>query len=170
LKKQIKTKGIEVGHLFYFGNKYSEPLNAKVSSKEGNDVHVEMGSYGIGVSRLVGAIIDAHHDDKGICWPESVAPYLVGIVNLRQNDEECSDLSDTIYDSLLLKGVSVLYDDREEGAGKKLVEMELIGIPWQIRIGPRGIKNSSFELFKRKTGEVTEVNIKDIEQTINKLL
>ena len=99
-----------------------------------------------------------------------VAPYLVGIVNLRQNDEECSDLSDIIYDSLLLKGVSVLYDDREEGAGKKLVEMELIGIPWQIRIGPRGIKNSSFELFKRKTGEVTEVNIKDIEQTINKLL
>ena len=169
-KNRLKTKGIEVGHLFYFGNKYSEPLNAKVSSKEGNDVHVEMGSYGIGVSRLVGAIIDAHHDEKGICWPESVAPYLVGIVNLRQNDEECSDLSDSIYDSLLLKDVSVLYDDREEGAGKKLVEMELIGIPWQIRIGPRGIKNSSFELFKRKTGEVTEVNIKDIEQTISKLL
>ena len=169
-KNRLKTNGIEVGHLFYFGDKYSQPLNAKVSSKEGNNVNVEMGSYGIGVSRLVGAIIDAHHDEKGICWPESVAPYLVGVVNLRQNDIECSDLSDKIYNSLLSKDVSTLYDDRDEGAGKKLVEMELIGIPWQIRIGPRGIKNSNFELFKRKTGEVTEVNIKDIEKTIDKLL
>jgi prolyl-tRNA synthetase len=169
-KNRLKTNGIEVGHLFYFGDKYSQPLNAKVSSKEGNNVNVEMGSYGIGVSRLVGAIIDAHHDEKGICWPESVAPYLVGVVNLRQNDIECSDLSDKIYNSLLSKDVSTLYDDRDEGAGKKLVEMELIGIPWQIRIGPRGIKNSSFELFKRKTGEVIEVNIKDIEKTIDKLL
>ena len=169
-KNRLKTNGIEVGHLFYFGDKYSQPLNAKVSSKEGNNVNIEMGSYGIGVSRLVGAIIDAHHDEKGICWPESVAPYLVGVVNLRQNDIECSDLSDKIYNSLLSKDVSTLYDDRDEGAGKKLVEMELIGIPWQIRIGPRGIKNSSFELFKRKTGEVTEVNIKDIEKTIDKLL
>ena len=169
-KNRLKTNGIEVGHLFYFGDKYSQPLNAKVSSKEGNNVNVEMGSYGIGVSRLVGAIIDAHHDEKGICWPESVAPYLVGVVNLRQNDIECSDLSDKIYNSLLSKDVSTLYDDRDEGAGKKLVEMELIGIPWQIRIGPRGIKNNSFELFKRKTGEVTEVNIKDIEKTIDKLL
>ena len=169
-KNRLKTNGIEVGHLFYFGDKYSEPLNAKVSSKEGNNLNLEMGSYGIGVSRLVGAIIDAHHDEKGICWPESVAPYLVGVVNLRQNDKECSDLSDKIYNSLLSKDISTLYDDRDEGAGKKLVEMELIGIPWQIRIGPRGIINSSFELFKRKTGEVTEVNIKDIEKTINKLL
>ncbi len=169
-KNRLKTNGIEVGHLFYFGDKYSQPLNAKVSSKEGNNVNLEMGSYGIGVSRLVGAIIDAHHDEKGICWPESVAPYLVGVVNLRQNDIECSDLSDKIYHSLLSKGVSTLYDDRDEGAGKKLAEMELIGIPWQIRIGPRGIKNSSFELFKRKTGEVTEVNIKDTEKTIDKLL
>ena len=169
-KNRLKTNGIEVGHLFYFGDKYSQPLNAKVSSKEGNNVNLEMGSYGIGVSRLVGAIIDAHHDEKGICWPESVAPYLVGVVNLRQNDIECSDLSDKIYNSLLSKDVSTLYDDRDEGAGKKLVEMELIGIPWQIRIGPRGIKNNSFELFRRKTGEVTEVNIKDIEKTIDKLL
>ena len=169
-KNRLKTNGIEVGHLFYFGDKYSQPLNAKVSSKEGNNVNLEMGSYGIGVSRLVGAIIDAHHDEKGICWPESVAPYLVGVVNLRQNDIECSDLSDKIYHSLLSKGVSTLYDDRDEGAGKKLAEMELIGIPWQIRIGPRGIKNNSFELFRRKTGEVTEVNIKDIEKTIDKLL
>ncbi len=167
---RLKTKGIEVGHLFYFGSKYSIPLEAKVNSKEGKVVPVEMGSYGIGVSRLVGAIIDAHHDDKGICWPESVSPFLIGIVNLRQNDIECSNLSDTIYNNLLSKDVSVLYDDRDEGAGIKLAEMDLIGVPWQIRIGPRGIKNGNFELLQRKTGYITEIKVKDMEKTINKLL
>ena len=167
---RLNTKGIEVGHLFYFGSKYSIPLDAKVNSKEGTTIPIEMGSYGIGVSRLVGAIIDAHHDEKGICWPESVAPFLFGIVNLRQNNEECSDLSDMIYNHLLSKGVSVLYDDREEGAGIKLAEMDLIGIPWQIRIGPRGIKNDNFELLQRKTGEVTEIKIEDMEKKINELI
>jgi len=167
---RLKTKGIEVGHLFYFGSKYSIPLEAKVNSKEGKTVPVEMGSYGIGVSRLVGAIIDAHHDDKGICWPESVAPFLIGIVNLRQNDIECSNLSDAIYNNLLSKDVSVLYDDRDEGAGIKLAEMDLIGVPWQIRIGPRGIKNGNFELLQRKTGDITEIKVKEMEKTINKLL
>ena len=167
---RLNTKGIEVGHLFYFGSKYSIPLDAKVNSKEGTTIPIEMGSWGIGVSRLVGAIIDAHHDEKGICWPESVAPFLFGIVNLRQNNEECSDLSDMIYNYLLSKGVSVLYDDREEGAGIKLAEMDLIGIPWQIRIGPRGIKNDNFELLQRKTGEVTEIKIEDMEKKINELI
>jgi prolyl-tRNA synthetase len=167
---RLNTKGIEVGHLFYFGSKYSIPLDAKVNSKEGTTIPIEMGSYGIGVSRLVGAIIDAHHDEKGICWPESVAPFLFGIVNLRQNNEECSDLSDMIYNHLLSKGVSVLYDDREEGAGIKLAEMDLIGIPWQIRIGPRGIKNDNFELLQRKTGEVTEIKIEDMKNKINELI
>ena len=167
---RLNTKGIEVGHLFYFGSKYSIPLDAKVNSKEGTTIPIEMGSYGIGVSRLVGAIIDAHHDEKGICWPESVAPFLFGIVNLRQNNEECSDLSDRIYNHLLSKGVLVLYDDREEGAGIKLAEMDLIGIPWQIRIGPRGIKNDNFELLQRKTGEVTEIKIEDMKNKINELI
>jgi len=167
---RLNTKGIEVGHLFYFGSKYSIPLDAKVNSKEGTTIPIEMGSYGIGVSRLVGAIIDAHHDEKGICWPESVAPFLFGIVNLRQNNEECSDLSDMIYNHLLSKGVSVLYDDREEGAGIKLAEMDLIGIPWQIRIGPRGIKNDNFELLQRKTGEVTEIKVEDMKNKINELI
>ena len=167
---RLNTKGIEVGHLFYFGSKYSIPLDAKVNSKEGMTIPIEMGSYGIGVSRLVGAIIDAHHDEKGICWPESVAPFLFGIVNLRQNNEECSDLSDMIYNHLLFKGVSVLYDDREEGAGIKLAEIDLIGIPWQIRIGPRGIKNNNFELLQRKTGEVTEIKIEDMKNKINELI
>ena len=167
---RLNTKGIEVGHLFYFGSKYSIPLDAKVNSKEGTTIPIEMGSYGIGVSRLVGAIIDAHHDEKGICWPESVAPFLFGIVNLRQNNEECSDLADMIYNHLLSKGVLVLYDDREEGAGIKLAEMDLIGIPWQIRIGPRGIKNDNFELLQRKTGEVTEIKIEDMEKKIKELI
>ena len=166
---RLNTKGIEVGHLFYFGNKYSLPLNANVNSQDGKTIPVEMGSYGIGVSRLVGAIIDAHHDEKGICWPESVAPYLIGIVNLRYNDQDCTQLSNKIYQYLIDNNISVLYDDRDEGAGIKLAEMDLIGIPWQIRIGPRGIKNGSLELLQRKNGEITEVNIKEINNVIKKL-
>jgi len=163
---RLNTKGIEVGHLFYFGNKYSLPLNANVNSQDGKIIPVEMGSYGIGVSRLVGAIIDAYHDEKGICWPESVAPYLIGIVNLRYNDQDCTQLSNKIYQYLIDNNISALYDDRDEGAGIKLAEMDLIGIPWQIRIGPRGIKNGSLELLQRKNGEITEVNIKEINNVI----
>ena len=166
---RLNTKGIEVGHLFYFGNKYSLPLNANVNSQDGKIIPVEMGSYGIGVSRLVGAIIDAYHDEKGICWPESVAPYLIGIVNLRYNDQDCTQLSNKIYQYLIDNNISVLYDDRDEGAGIKLAEMDLIGIPWQIRIGPRGIKNGILELLQRKNGEITEVNIKEINDVIKKL-
>ena len=166
---RLNTKGIEVGHLFYFGNKYSLPLNANVNSQDGKIIPVEMGSYGIGVSRLVGAIIDAYHDEKGICWPESVAPYLIGIVNLRYNDQDCTQLSNKIYQYLIDNNISALYDDRDEGAGIKLAEMDLIGIPWQIRIGPRGIKNGSLELLQRKNGEITEVNIKEINNVIKKL-
>ena len=166
---RLNTKGIEVGHLFYFGNKYSLPLNANVNSQDGKTIPVEMGSYGIGVSRLVGAIIDAYHDEKGICWPESVAPYLIGIVNLRYNDQDCTQLSNKIYQYLIDNNISALYDDRDEGAGIKLAEMDLIGIPWQIRIGPRGIKNGSLELLQRKNSEITEVNIKEINNVIKKL-
>ena len=166
---RLNTKGIEVGHLFYFGNKYSLPLNANVNSQDGKIIPVEMGSYGIGVSRLVGAIIDAYHDEKGICWPESVAPYLIGIVNLRYNDQDCTQLSNKIYQYLIDNNISVLYDDRDEGAGIKLAEMDLIGIPWQIRIGPRGIKNGILELLQRKNGKITEVNIKEINDVIKKL-
>ena len=156
---RLKTRGIEVGHLFYFGNKYSIPLEANITNIEGKNTPVEMGSYGIGVSRLVGAIIDAHNDDKGIYWPESVAPYMFGIVNLRQNDNACTELSESIYNNLRNSNIEVLYDDRSEGAGIKLAEMDLIGIPWQIRIGPRGVKNGFFELLNRKTGKTVEVDV-----------
>ena len=166
---RLKTKGIEVGHLFYFGNKYSIPLEANITNSSGTNIPVEMGSYGIGVSRLVGGVIDAHHDNKGICWPESVSPYLFGIVNLKQNDNVCADLSDKIYKNLNTTS-DVLYDDREEGAGIKLAEMDLIGVPWQIRIGPRGIKNGYFELLHRKTGKTTEIAIDEADNIIKKIL
>ena len=158
---RLKTRGIEVGHLFYFGNKYSKPLEANITNTDGHNIPVEMGSYGIGVSRLVGAIIDAHNDDKGIYWPESVAPYMFAIVNLRQDDNACRELSDSIYNNLRKSNIEVLYDDRNEGAGIKLAEMDLIGIPWQIRIGPRGVKNGYFELMNRETGKTVEVDVNE---------
>ena len=163
---RLKTRGIEVGHLFYFGNKYSKPLEANITNTDGQNIPVEMGSYGIGVSRLVGAIIDAHNDDKGIYWPESVAPYMFGIVNLRQDDNACRVLSESIYNNLIKSNIEVLYDDRNEGAGIKLAEMELIGIPWQIRIGPRGLKNGYFELMNRKTGKTIEVNVNEANNIV----
>ena len=169
-ENRIKTRGIEVGHLFYFGDKYSRPLGANIANEKGVNIPVEMGSYGIGVSRLVGGIIDAHHDDKGICWPESVAPYIIGIINLRQNDVPCSQLSEKIYDSLINSNIEVLYDDRDDGAGTKLAEMDLIGIPWQIRIGPRGIKNGYFELLNRKTSEIQEISINETDKITNIIL
>ena len=163
---RLKTRGIEVGHLFYFGNKYSKPLEANITNTDGQNIPVEMGSYGIGVSRLVGAIIDAHNDDKGIYWPESVAPYMFGIVNLRQDDNACRELSDSIYNNLIKSNIEVLYDDRNEGAGIKLAEMDLIGIPWQIRVGPRGLKNGYFELMNRKTGKTIEVNVNEANNIV----
>ena len=163
---RLKTRGIEVGHLFYFGNKYSKPLEANITNTDGQNIPVEMGSYGIGVSRLVGAIIDAHNDDKGIYWPESVAPYMFGIVNLRQDDNACRVLSESIYNNLIKSNIEVLYDDRNEGAGIKLAEMDLIGIPWQIRVGPRGLKNGYFELMNRKTGKTIEVNVNEANNIV----
>jgi len=167
---RLQTRGIEVGHLFYFGTKYSKPLDASIANIDGNNTPVEMGSYGIGVSRLVGGIIDAHHDEKGICWPESVAPYIVGIINLRVNDSACIELSDKIYNFLINKNIEILYDDRDEGAGIKLAEMDLIGIPWQIRIGPRGINNGFFELLNRKSGKIIEIPINETDNIIKNIL
>ena len=167
---RLQTRGIEVGHLFYFGTKYSKPLDASIANIDGNNTPVEMGSYGIGVSRLVGGIIDAHHDEKGICWPESVAPYIVGVINLRVNDSACIELSDKIYNFLINKNIEALYDDRDEGAGIKLAEMDLIGIPWQIRIGPRGINNGFFELLNRKSGKIVEIPINEIDNIIKNIL
>lgn len=151
------ARGIEVGQIFYFGTKYSEAMNAKVQGPDGKPVPVHMGSHGIGVSRLLGAIIEASHDDKGIIWPEGVTPFHAGIVNLRQGDDEADAACDALYKSLTALGLEPLYDDRKEGAGAKFATMDLIGLPWRITVGPRGLKNGVVELTSRRTGESEEL-------------
>jgi prolyl-tRNA synthetase len=158
-EKQLFTgRGIEVGHIFYFGTKYSESMGATVTDSEGKEIKVEMGSYGIGVSRLIGAIIEAHHDDDGIIWPESVAPFKAGIINLRAGDAGCDGVCEELYAKLNDAGVEVLYDERDERAGVKFAEMDLIGLPWQIAVGPRGVKAGTVEI-KQRGGEREEVSL-----------
>ena len=156
-ERRRTARGIEVGQIFYFGTKYSDPLNAKVQGPDGKQVVVHMGSHGIGVSRLLGAIIEASHDDKGIIWPEGVTPFHVGIVNLRQGDEGADAACKALYDSITALGLEPLYDDRKEGAGAKFATMDLIGLPWRITVGPRGLKNGVVELTSRRTGESEEL-------------
>ncbi|MBO6804394.1 MAG: proline--tRNA ligase, partial [Thalassospira sp.] len=162
----VTTRGIEVGHIFHFGTKYSEPMGATVLGPDGTEVPVQMGSYGIGVSRLVGALIEASHDENGIIWPESVAPYKVGLINLRTGDDECDAACEDAYAKLTNAGIEVLYDDRDIRAGGKFADMDLIGLPWQIVIGPKGLKNGVVELKNRKSGEKTEVTF---EAALNQL-
>ena len=158
----VATRGIEVGHIFYFGTKYSDALGARVAGKDGNESSVHMGSYGVGVSRLVGAIIEANHDEKGIVWPESVTPFRVGLVNIKIDDRECLEASENFYTKLQLAGVDVLYDDRDERTGAKLANMDLIGLPWQIIVGPRGLKAGVVEIKNRKTGVLEECSIDQV--------
>ncbi len=157
-KDLITARGIEVGHIFYFGSKYSAKLGGVVSGPNGEEIVVEMGSYGIGVSRLVGAIIEASHDNKGIIWPQSVSPYKVGLINLLFGDDKCTKSCDYLYSLLNEARVEVLYDDRDKKAGVKFADMDLIGLPWQIVVGPKGVKNGIVEFKNRKTGEVRELS------------
>ena len=152
-------RGIEVGHIFYFGDKYSKAMGLKVSGTDGSQVTPMMGSYGVGVSRLVGAIIEASHDDAGIIWPEAVAPWRVGLVTMRADDEASVTAAESLYERLNLAGVETLYDDRDERGGVKLGSMELIGLPWQLVVGPRGIAAGTVELKNRRTGEREEISI-----------
>jgi len=154
----ITARGIEVGHIFYFGKKYSEPMGAKVTGPDGQEIVCEMGSYGIGVSRLVGAIIEASHDDAGIIWPEAVAPFRIGLINLRAGDAACDAACQDMYEQLLGAGQEVLYDDRDERAGGKFADMDLIGLPWQLIAGPRGLEKDMVELKNRATGERVEIS------------
>ena len=161
-KSQLKiSKGIEVGHIFYFGTKYSEKLNAFVQTKSGSKIPVEMGSYGIGVSRLVGAIIEAYHDDKGIKWPKQLAPFFVSLINVNINDEKCNRVSEEIYNNLNHTNIDVLYDDREVSLGVKLSDSDLIGIPFKIIIGPRDIKTNQVQIEERLTGKKFMLSIND---------
>lgn len=152
-ERQISARGIEVGHIFYFGTKYSEPMNAVVTGPDGKDVPVHMGSYGIGPSRLVPAIIEASHDDNGIIWPASVAPFDVGLINMRQGDEACDAMCAQLEAKLQAAGLDVLYDDSDARGGAKFAQMDLIGLPKQLVVGPKGLANGEVEVKDRKSGE-----------------
>ena len=159
-KEDLKeARGIEVGHIFYYGDKYTKAMNITVMGPEGMPVYPEGGCYGIGVSRVVGAMIEASHDERGIVWPESVSPFLVGLINVKVKDPAVSLLCEDLYTQLMRVGISVLYDDRDEGAGSKFSNMDLIGLPWQMIIGPRSLLNKTVELKNRRTGHVHEVSV-----------
>ncbi len=149
---RVSARGIEVGHIFYFGTKYSEPMKAVVTAPDGSERVVHMGSYGIGPTRLVGAIIEAFHDDAGIKWPEAVAPFQVVILNLKQGDSGVDAACEQLYRELCAKGVEVLYHDGEERPGAKFAAADLIGVPWQLLVGPKGLADGKVELKWRADG------------------
>lgn len=155
------SKGIEVGHIFYFGTKYSKPLDAYVLDENGNKLYPEMGSYGIGISRLIAAIIESSHDNRGIIWPEAVAPFDITILNLHQQDEECRDIALKLYQAISSKR-EVLYDDRSISVGEKLADADLIGIPYQIIVGQKKIREGKVELKNRKTSNVELLSPEEI--------
>lgn len=160
--QRVSARGIEVGHIFYFGTKYSKPMKASVQGPDGQITDVHMGSYGIGVSRLVGGIIEACHDENGIAWPEEIAPFQTGIINMRVGDEACDAACEKLYAALEAAGKDPLYDDTDDRAGAKFARMELIGVPWQVTVGPRGIKDGTVEVKMRKTGEKQDVSLDEI--------
>jgi prolyl-tRNA synthetase len=155
----VSARGIEVGQTFYFGAKYSQPMGALVTGPDGEPAALEMGSYGIGVSRLVGALIEANHDDAGIIWPESVAPFRVGLINLRAADARCREAADELYAKLRHARVEALYDDRDESPGAKFATMDLVGLPEQLVIGPRGLAAGTVEVKNRRSGERQDLSI-----------
>jgi len=158
--ERLKTaRGIEVGHIFYFGTKYSKAMNLTVQGPKGELIVPEMGSYGIGVSRLVGAIIEASHDDNGIIWPDSVTPFHVGLISAKADDEKTEAAATALYQQLSVRGFDVLYDDRSERMGVKFADMDLIGLPWQIVVGNKTVENNTVELKSRRTGERQDLSI-----------
>ena len=150
--KRVSARGIEVGHIFYFGTKYSEPMGARVQGPDGKMVTLHMGSYGVGVSRLTGAIIEASHDASGIIWPVPVAPFEVGLINLKSGDADTDAACAGLYEKLRNAGIDVLYDDTDERAGGKFATMDLIGLPYQLIVGPKGVKAGEAEVKDRKSG------------------
>ncbi len=159
--KQVSARGIEVGHIFYFGTKYSEPMKAVVAGPEGVEKPVHMGSYGIGPSRLVAAIIEASHDDAGIIWPEPVAPFRVALLNLKQGSSETDAACERLYAALEGKGVDVLYHDLDERPGAKFATADLIGLPWQVLVGPRSLAEGKVEVKRRADGRRELMSVDD---------
>jgi prolyl-tRNA synthetase len=162
----LAARGIEVGQIFYLGTKYSRPMNAVVAGPDGEQIVAEMGCYGIGVSRLAGAIIEASHDDSGIIWPESVAPFYAGLINLRAGDSPSTAAADALYAALLKAGIDALYDDRAESPGVKFAAMDLIGLPWQLVVGPRSLQRGMVEVKHRRSGQREDMTA---EAAINRL-
>jgi prolyl-tRNA synthetase len=166
-ERRLAARGIEVGHIFYFGTKYSAPMKAHVTGPDGKDAPVEMGSYGVGVSRLAAAIIEASHDERGIIWPAAVAPFTAAVVSLRPDDAAVSAVCESVYSALLKAGVDVLYDDTPERPGAKFSTLELAGIPTLVVVGPKGVKAGVVEVRDRATGAVVEMSA---EAAIQKLV
>jgi prolyl-tRNA synthetase len=161
--RRVNGRGIEVGHIFFFGDKYSKPLGCQVQGPDGKPVTIQSGSYGVGVSRLVGGIIEASHDDAGIIWPEAVAPFRIGLINLKSGDAETDAACNELYRLFQQQGNEVLYDDTDNRAGGKFATMDLIGLPWQVIVGPRGLKEGKAELKNRATGEREEVSLEALK-------
>ncbi len=166
-QNQISSKGIEVGHIFYFGTKYSEVFNAKYITSDGEKKLIHSGSYGIGVSRLVAAIIEANYDDKGIIWPKQVSPYNLGMINVRFDNSISKEYSEKFYNKFIHK-YEVLYDDREVRVGEKFNDMDLIGVPLQVIIGEKNLLNSNIEVKHRNTGKLELISIDNIENYLKK--
>ncbi|MDC0228148.1 proline--tRNA ligase [Alphaproteobacteria bacterium] len=158
----IKTKGIEVGHIFHFGQKYSTPMKANVNAHDGKNIPVFMGSYGVGISRLVGAVIEANHDENGILWPKQITPWYYNIINLKRGDQDCDATCLKLYNLMNENYDTVLYDDTYERAGFKLARADLIGLPYQIIIGPKGVKDQLYDLKNRKNGEITKLSYNEL--------
>ena len=167
-ENQLSARGIEVGHIFYFGEKYSKPMKCEVQGPDGKLITLHQGSYGIGVSRLLGAIIEASHDEDGIIWPEAVAPFDFGIINLKPGDEETDRVSAEIYNGLEAAGYESLLDDTNERPGGKFKTMDLIGLPVQVIIGPKGLKDGMIEIKERATGARKNVPVKEAIQNLTR--
>jgi prolyl-tRNA synthetase len=166
-QRRRQGRGIEVGHIFYFGTKYSASMGLSVQTRNGTQVHPEMGSYGVGISRLAAAIIEASHDENGIIWPEPVAPFQVGLINMRADDPACASACDSLYARLQASGVETLYDDRDERGGAKFATMDVIGLPWQLIVGPKGLERNVVELKRRATGERHELSAESALARLN---
>ena len=166
---QTKSKGIEVGHIFSFGTKYSDSMKANVLNGDGKQINVYMGSYGIGISRLVGAIIESSHDENGIIWPDVISPFEIGLINLKTKDENITKAADDIYNLLLKNNRDVLYDDKNDNAGVKFSRMDLIGIPYQIIIGNRVVTENQVEIKNRKNGKSENIKTVDLLTYFSKL-
>ena len=165
--KLIKTRGIEVGHIFYFGQKYSAPMKALISNSEGKKIAPFMGSYGVGISRLVGAIIEANHDEIGIVWPKEITPWNFNIINLKSGDIDCDNTCQNLYNLMEKNNLSVLYDDSEERAGVKLARADLLGMPYQIIIGPKSLKEGLYDVKCRKSGEIRKLSYDELLNFFN---